>query len=106
MITNLLNDVLSNPIARGAIDRAQDARDAALEAQEAVLGLLNLPTATGVDTILHRMKSISQRLELLEDAVENLNRSAATIASISKKLTELDKHLEQVLAERAAETAV
>lgn len=101
MFTELLNDVLSNPVTKTAMGRVQDARDTALATQEALLGLLNLPTAADVDTILHRVKSLSQRLELLEDAIENLNRSTATIASISKKLTDLDKHLEQVLQERS-----
>ncbi|MBL1074687.1 hypothetical protein JK358_09785 [Nocardia sp. 2] len=102
MLTSFLNDILENPIAKGAIDRANDARDTALATQQAILSLLNLPTATDVETITHRLKSISQRLEQLEDAVDNLNRTATTIASISKKLTALDLHLEALLAERAS----
>lgn len=101
MFTELLNEVLSNPVTKTAMGRVQDARDTALATQDALLGLLNLPTAADVDTILHRVKSLSQRLEMLEDAIENLNRSTATIASISKKLTDLDKHLEQLLQERS-----
>ncbi|MEC3919397.1 hypothetical protein [Nocardia sp. CDC160] len=93
MITDLLNDILSNPVARTAITRAQDARDAALSAQETVMALLNLPTAAEVETIAHRIKSISQRLESLEDAIEDLTRLSTTITKISRQLSDLDTRL-------------
>ena len=85
VLARLVNDVLDNRIARGAIGRANDARDTALATQDAVLGLLNLPTATEVGTVLSRIKSLSQRMELLEDSVEQLN---ATMSRIERHLAE------------------
>ena len=89
MLVNIVNQVLDNPVARGAIERAQDARDGALAAQDAVLGVLNLPTATVVETVLLRLKSISQRLEQLEDSIEQLNANVAVSNANAAKLTAL-----------------
>ncbi len=93
----LLNDVLAHPVTRGAIERTTDARDTALATQEAVLGLLNLPTAAEVERVFQRLRSISQRLELLEDAIDSVGGSISSFASNADQLAVLNKRLEEVL---------
>ena len=81
----LAQDLLENPLVNSAISRAFDARERATQAQEAALGALNLPSAADIERVTRRLRSVSQRLEGIEDGVdrldsrlEGLGRSGAT----------------------------
>lgn len=69
----LMRGATGNPMVQAVVARGMEARDRALAAQEALLGALNLPTAGDVATIAGRLRSLSQRLELLEDAIARVD---------------------------------
>src|SRR3954468_20306807 len=70
----LAQDLLENPLVNGAISRAFGARERAVQAQEAAMGALNLPSAADVERLTRRLRSVSQRLEGIEDGVDRLDQ--------------------------------
>jgi hypothetical protein len=75
----LAQELLENPLVNGAISRAFEARERAGQAQEAALGALNLPSAADVERLTRRLRSVSQRLEGIEDAVDRLDQRIAAL---------------------------
>ena len=73
----LAQDLLENPLVNGAISRAFEAREQATQAQEAALGALNIPSAADVERLTRRLRSVSQRLEGIEDGVDRLDQRLA-----------------------------
>ena len=69
----LAQELLENPLVSGAITRAFDARERAVQAQEAAMGALNIPSAADVERLTRRLRSVSQRLEGIEDGVDRLD---------------------------------
>jgi CRP-like cAMP-binding protein len=75
-------ELISNPVVNGAVARAFEARERAAQAQEAALGALNLPSAADIERVTRRLRSLSKRLEGIEDAIDRLEeRLAATAAA-------------------------
>jgi hypothetical protein len=72
-----LTDLLDNPVISGAIGRAFDAREKAAQAQELAMGALNLPSAADIERLTRRLRSLSQRIEGIEDGVARLDRGTA-----------------------------
>jgi len=70
----LAQELLENSLVSGAIARAFDAREKATQAQAAAMGALNLPSAVDIERLTRRLRSVSQRLEGIEDAVDRLDR--------------------------------
>jgi CRP-like cAMP-binding protein len=75
----LAQDLLENPLVNSAITRAFSARERAGQAQEAALGALNIPTAADVERLTRRLRSVSQRLEGIEDGVDRLDARLASL---------------------------
>ncbi|HEV7941191.1 MAG TPA: hypothetical protein VGP17_00170 [Solirubrobacteraceae bacterium] len=69
-----LGDLLENPVISGAIGRAFDAREKAAQAQELAMGALNLPSAADIERLTRRLRSLSQRLEGIEDGLSRIDR--------------------------------
>ncbi len=69
----LAQDLLENPLVSGTIARAFQARERALQAQELAMGALNLPSAGDLERLTRRLRSVSQRLEGIEEAVDRLD---------------------------------
>src|SRR5919106_2489468 len=70
----LASDLLENPLVTSAIARAFEARERASQAQEAAMGALNLPSAADIERLTRRLRSVSQRLEGIEDGVDKLDQ--------------------------------
>ena len=70
-----LSDLLENPLLTGALGRAFDARDKASQAQEVAFGALNIPSAADIERLTRRLRSVSHRLEGIEDGVDRLDRA-------------------------------
>jgi CRP-like cAMP-binding protein len=88
----LAQDLLENPLFNGALSRAFEAREKAAQAQEAAMGALNIPSAADIERLTRRVRSLSQRLEGIEDAVDRLDQRIAGVGStldeIARKLDE------------------
>src|SRR3954470_10200731 len=77
----LAQDLLENPLVNGAIARAFEAREKAAQAQEVAMGALNLPSAADLERLTRRVRSVSQRLEAIEDGVDRLDERLAALAA-------------------------
>jgi chromosome segregation ATPase len=74
----IAEELIENPVINGALTRAFDAREKAVQAQEAAMGALNIPSAADIERITRRLRSVSQRLEGIEDALDRLEDQAAS----------------------------
>jgi|HubBroStandDraft_6_1064221.scaffolds.fasta_scaffold311358_2 hypothetical protein len=95
-----LADLLENPLVTGTIGRAFDARERASQAQELALSALNLPTAADIERLTRRLRSVSQRLEGIEDGVHRLNR-ALSDGAIDTRLATIEEQLKTLSAKLA-----
>jgi len=73
-------ELLENPLVMGAISRAFEARERAVAAQETAMSALNLPSAADVERLTRRLRSVSLRLEAIEDGVDRLDRRFENLA--------------------------
>lgn len=90
-----LSDLLENPLLTGAIGRAFDARERAAQAQELAMSALNLPSAADLERLTRRLRSVSQRLEGIEDGVHRLDR-AVTTPRVESRLQAIEDQLESL----------
>jgi hypothetical protein len=87
-----LTDLFENPLITGTIGRAFDARERAVQAQELALSALNIPTAADIERLTRRLRSVSQRLEGIEDGVHRLNR-ALSDGGVERRLASMEEQL-------------
>jgi CRP-like cAMP-binding protein len=96
-----LGELLESPLLTGALGRAFDAREKAAQAQEAALGALNLPSAADIERLTRRLRSVSQRLEGIEDGVARLDRAvpsnAMELAGFEQRLASIERQLATVI---------
>src|ERR671914_386297 len=59
-------ELIANPVVNGAVTRAFEAREKAVQAQVTAMGALNLPSAADIERVTRRLRSLSQRPERLE----------------------------------------
>src|SRR3954466_9360439 len=69
----IAEELVGNPIVAGALARAFEAREKAVQAQEATMGALGIPSAADVERLTRRLRSVSQRLEGIEDGGDRLD---------------------------------
>ncbi len=87
-----LSDLLDNPLLTGTIGRAFDAREKAAQAQELAMGALNIPSAADIERLTRRLRSVSQRLEGIEDGVHRLDRALAS-HGVESRLSKIEEQL-------------
>jgi hypothetical protein len=87
-----LTDLFENSLLNGALGRAADAREKAAQAQELAMGALNLPSAADIERLTRRLRSVSQRLEGIEDGVHRLGRTSPS-QSIDTRLSAIEAQL-------------
>jgi chromosome segregation ATPase len=95
----LAQELLENPLITGAIGRAFDAREKAVQAQEVAFNALNLPSAADIERLTRRVRSVSQRLEGIEDGVDRLDDRLASLsgaAALEARLGALEEQLAEV----------
>jgi chromosome segregation ATPase len=73
-IGELAQALLDSHVLENAVAAAFGAREKALEAQHAALTALNLPSAGEVERLERRLRSLSQRLDEVEDGYDRLSR--------------------------------
>jgi septal ring factor EnvC (AmiA/AmiB activator) len=77
----LAEDLLENPLVSSAISHAFVAREKAAAAQEATFGALNIPTASDIERLTRRVRSVSQRLEGIEDGIDRLDERFSSLSA-------------------------
>jgi chromosome segregation ATPase len=94
----LAQDLLESPLVHSAIARAFDAREKAVQAQETAMGALNLPAASDLERLTRRVRSLSQRLEGIEDGVDRLDERLAALpgATIEQRLGGIEEALDKL----------
>jgi chromosome segregation ATPase len=100
-IGKLAQDLLENPLVHGAISRAFEAREKAAQAQEVAMGALNLPSAADLERLTRRVRSLSQRLEGIEDGVDRLDERLASLnppthGALDGRLDAIQARLDQI----------
>lgn len=73
-IGELAQALLDSQMLEGALAAAGGAREKAIEAQQAAMSALNVPSAGDVERLERRVRALSQRLEEVEDELDRLRR--------------------------------
>jgi chromosome segregation ATPase len=87
-------ELLENPLVNSAIAKAFSAREKAVQAQETAMGAMNIPSAADVERLTRRLRSVSQRMEGIEEAVDRLDQRLAAMSA--KSAPGLDDRLASV----------
>jgi hypothetical protein len=101
----LAEDLLANPLVSGAVARAFEAREKATSAQEAAFAALNIPSAADIERLTRRVRSVSQRLEGIEDGIDRVDERLSALAAgsgIDQRLDSIEAILAEVTRELAA----
>jgi len=111
----IAQELLESPLVSGALSRAFEAREKAAAAQEVAMGALNLPSAGDLERLTRRVRSVSQRLEGVEDALDRIDERVGSLgggaalqqrlASIEGQLSALAGQVAEVAAQLAAQPA-
>jgi predicted nucleic acid-binding Zn-ribbon protein len=96
--------LMESPLVHRALAGAFDAREKAAQAQEAAMGALNLPSAADLERLTRRVRSLSQRLEGIEDGVDRLDERLAALQSgpptqLEERLGGIEQALEKLANE-------
>lgn len=84
-------ELVGNPVVNAAITRAFDAREKAVAAQEAAMGALNIPSAADVERVTRRLRSVSQRMEGIEDSLDRLEERLAGLSGSAAEAPDGDR---------------
>jgi chromosome segregation ATPase len=96
-VGKLAQDLLDNPVISGALSRAFDVREKAAQAQEVAMGALNLPSASDLERLTRRVRSVAQRLEGIEDGLDRLEERLGSVNAttrLDERLTAIEQRLE------------
>ncbi len=97
----LAQELLENPLVNSAIARAFTAREKAVQVQETTMGALNIPSAADVERLTRRLRSVSQRMEGIEEAVDRLDQRVASmsVSSLEDRLAAIEGQLGKLAME-------
>jgi hypothetical protein len=97
-IGEIAQALIDSPHLHNALQAAFGAREKAIEAQQAALSALNLPSAGEVERLERRVRSFSQRLEDVEEQLDDTSRE---LSSLRRKIA---ANAVELAAEAAPET--
>jgi CRP-like cAMP-binding protein len=91
----IAQELLENSLVNSAIAKAFEARERAVQAQETAMGALNIPSAADVERLTRRLRSVSQRMEGIEEAVDRLDQRVAAMSqsSLDERLAGIEGQL-------------
>ena len=107
-IGKLAQDLLENPMVARALSAAFETRERASRAQEVAMGALNLPSASDLERLTRRLRSVSQRLEALEDGLDRVEQRIEELgssSSLERRLAAIEGSLERIEARLPAAKA-
>jgi chromosome segregation ATPase len=84
-LSDLAQALLDNPIFGQAVTTAIGAGERAAHAQRSAMGALNIPAATDFERLEQRMRSLSARLEAVED---QLDEALDELAALRRRAAE------------------
>jgi hypothetical protein len=110
----IARDVLDNPTLGAMLGRALEARSKAVQAQEAALGVLNVPSAGDIERLTRRVRSMGERLGGIEDALirieaavrRHADQLAGRLDTVEKELLAARRQLADLESSRAEEPTV
>lgn len=94
-VERLVAGAVGSGAVKEATTRALQARERAVELQELTMGALNLPSAAVIDRLARRVRSVSLRLEAIEDGLDRLEDRLDDVPS-PPPATDLSKVLERL----------
>ncbi len=100
-IGRLAQELMENPAVSRAVSAAFETRERAVRAQELAMGALNLPSASDLERLTRRIRSVSQRLESIEDGLDRLDERLARAggtAALEERLDRIDAALARLEA--------
>lgn len=95
----IVQDLLENQVVNSALTRVFEAREKATHAQQVAMGALNLPSAVDLERLTRRLRSVSQRLEGIEDSVDKLDGAVGKLSAdrdVAARLTAIEEQLAQL----------
>jgi chromosome segregation ATPase len=103
----IAEELVRNPLVAGALSRALSAREKAVQAQETAMGALGIPSTADVERLTRRLRSVSQRLEGIEDSLDRVEARLEVLASAASEAedgstADLDGRLDEVSRDLAA----
>ena len=106
----LAQDLLENPIVTSTISRAFEARERAVQDQETAMSALNIPSAADIERLTRRLRSVSQRMEGIEEAIDRVDERLEAIGrapatAIDERLGAIEAQLVRLGTELAHLTA-
>ncbi|MBA2764449.1 MAG: hypothetical protein H0U42_07145 [Thermoleophilaceae bacterium] len=102
----IAGELVANPVVSAAVAKALDARERAVAAQEAAMGVLGIPSAADVERLTRRLRSVSQRLEGIEDSLDRVEErlgatSGDTSEAVAQRITEIGADIAALRSEIA-----
>jgi chromosome segregation ATPase len=100
-IGKLAQDLLENPMVARALAAAFETRERASRAQEVAMGALNLPSASDLERLTRRLRSVSQRLEALEDGLDRVEQrieGLGQVSAVERRLAAIEEALGRIEA--------
>ena len=98
-IGKLAQELLENSVVSGALSAAFETRERAMRAQEIAMGALNIPSASDIERLTRRVRSVSQRLEGIEDSLDRLESRldpAGDVQALEERLARIEAALERL----------
>ncbi|MDQ6836672.1 MAG: hypothetical protein M3016_10855 [Actinomycetota bacterium] len=98
-IGKLAQELIENPMVSSALSAAFETRERAMRAQEVAMGALNLPSASDLERLTRRVRSVSQRLEGIEDGLDRVDQRlehAGSTAGLEERLAKIEATLERL----------
>jgi CRP-like cAMP-binding protein len=91
-------ELLENPMVSGALSAALETRERAMHAQEVALSALNLPSASDLERLTRRLRSVSQRLEAIEDVLDRMERRVEELdgTPVERRLAGIERAIERI----------
>ena len=89
-IGELAQALLDSNVLENAVAAAFGAREKALEAQQAAMAALNLPSAGDVERLERRLRALSQRLDEVEDELDRASREVGALRRELKSNSRLE----------------
>jgi predicted nucleic acid-binding Zn-ribbon protein len=105
-IGKLAQELLENPMVARALGAAFETRERATRAQEVAMGALNLPSASDLERLTRRLRSVSQRLEALEDGLDRVEQrieGLGQVSAVERRLAGIEEALGRIESGLAAQ---